>query len=156
MGCSWNRRSNSSANEGGTTYGLFFFQAEDGIRDIGVTGVQTCALPIFRGLERLAWAREECRALEEASDERDLDTVFARLPRIGGLDPSIRAVARELVEWREETARRQDRPIPSILGDAPLVEIARRRPKDLNRLEQIRGLNEQTLRRRGKEILAEI
>src|SRR3712207_7461507 len=26
---------------------FFFFQAEDGIRDIGVTGVQTCALPIF-------------------------------------------------------------------------------------------------------------
>src|SRR3712207_6910541 len=26
---------------------LFFFQAEDGIRDIGVTGVQTCALPIY-------------------------------------------------------------------------------------------------------------
>src|SRR5256885_11106894 len=28
---------------------LFFFQAEDGIRDYKVTGVQTCALPIFRG-----------------------------------------------------------------------------------------------------------
>src|SRR2546427_2347588 len=29
---------------------LFFFQAEDGIRDLTVTGVQTCALPIlFRG-----------------------------------------------------------------------------------------------------------
>src|SRR5258707_10387397 len=27
-------------------YVFFFFQAEDGIRDIGVTGVQTCALPI--------------------------------------------------------------------------------------------------------------
>src|SRR5437762_8531641 len=26
----------------------FFFQAEDGIRDTSVTGVQTCALPIFR------------------------------------------------------------------------------------------------------------
>src|SRR3712207_7609913 len=26
-----------------------FFQAEDGIRDIGVTGVQTCALPICAG-----------------------------------------------------------------------------------------------------------
>src|SRR3712207_8638336 len=26
---------------------FFFFQAEDGIRDIGVTGVQTCTLPIF-------------------------------------------------------------------------------------------------------------
>src|SRR5256886_8895062 len=27
----------------------FFFQAEDGIRDLTVTGVQTCALPISRG-----------------------------------------------------------------------------------------------------------
>src|SRR3712207_8944527 len=29
---------------------FFFFQAEDGIRDIGVTGVQTCALPISSAL----------------------------------------------------------------------------------------------------------
>src|SRR3989304_6366212 len=28
----------------------FFFQAEDGIRDVAVTGVQTCALPIFDGM----------------------------------------------------------------------------------------------------------
>src|SRR6266496_5469373 len=28
---------------------FFFFQAEDGIRDLYVTGVQTCALPIWRG-----------------------------------------------------------------------------------------------------------
>src|SRR5205085_5021034 len=30
---------------------FFFFQAEDGIRDLTVTGVQTCALPIFSVLE---------------------------------------------------------------------------------------------------------
>src|SRR5207302_5430170 len=29
-------------------YILFFFQAEDGIRDFHVTGVQTCALPIYQ------------------------------------------------------------------------------------------------------------
>src|SRR5690606_40775092 len=29
------------------TYSCFFFQAEDGIRDFHVTGVQTCALPIY-------------------------------------------------------------------------------------------------------------
>src|SRR2546430_11061305 len=29
---------------------VFFFQAEDGIRDLTVTGVQTCALPIFVAL----------------------------------------------------------------------------------------------------------
>src|SRR2546422_1266484 len=28
---------------------FFFFQAEDGIRDVAVTGVQTCALPIYSG-----------------------------------------------------------------------------------------------------------
>src|SRR2546422_2509198 len=28
---------------------FFFFQAEDGIRDVAVTGVQTCALPISGG-----------------------------------------------------------------------------------------------------------
>src|SRR5256886_15153215 len=33
---------------------LFFFQAEDGIRDLTVTGVQTCALPICLRLEALA------------------------------------------------------------------------------------------------------
>src|SRR2546429_4526355 len=27
---------------------IVFFQAEDGIRDVAVTGVQTCALPIYR------------------------------------------------------------------------------------------------------------
>ena len=32
---------------GGSVDVFFFFQAEDGIRDIGVTGVQTCALPIY-------------------------------------------------------------------------------------------------------------
>src|SRR3712207_5836662 len=30
---------------------FFFFQAEDGIRDIGVTGVQTCALPISEDVD---------------------------------------------------------------------------------------------------------
>jgi ribonuclease D len=107
-------------------------------------------------LGRLQWAREECEFLESISDERDLDTVFAKLPRVGGLDPSIRAVARELVEWREQTAREQDKPVSSVLPDAPLIEVARRRPKDLDRLQQIRGLNESTLRRRGRDILAAV
>src|SRR2546430_12829424 len=32
---------------------FFFFQAEDGIRDLTVTGVQTCALPISRGFLKI-------------------------------------------------------------------------------------------------------
>ena len=37
---------------GGGGWWVFFFQAEDGIRDIGVTGVQTCALPIYKPKQR--------------------------------------------------------------------------------------------------------
>ena len=34
-------------------FDVFFFQAEDGIRDWSVTGVQTCALPIYFNLMSL-------------------------------------------------------------------------------------------------------
>jgi ribonuclease D len=105
---------------------------------------------------RLEWAREECRVLAAATDERDPDVIFARLPRVNSLDPKLRAIARELVEWREETARSQDRPIPAVLSDAALMEVAKRRPSAIGQLEQIRGINEATLRRRGKAILAAV
>src|SRR2546429_2772071 len=36
---------------------FFFFQAEDGIRDVAVTGVQTCALPIYRIAVLPRWIR---------------------------------------------------------------------------------------------------
>src|ERR671920_906703 len=64
---------------------------------------------------RLEWAREECRALEDVSDERDPDSIFARLPRINSLDPAQRAVARELVEWREGAPRAGAPPVPGAL-----------------------------------------
>jgi ribonuclease D len=102
---------------------------------------------------RLEWALEECRVLEEATDEREPNTIFNRLPRINSLEPAQRAVALELVRWREDTARENDRPVPSVLADAALVEVAKRRPTSLDRLAQIRGLNESTLRRRGRAIL---
>ena len=102
---------------------------------------------------RLDWAREECRMLERITDDRDVDQIFERLPRIAGMDGGVRAVARELVVWREATAREQDKPVSSVLQDAALVEIARRKPKNMERLQQIRGLHEGTLRRRGNAIL---
>src|SRR5467141_4852291 len=50
---------------------FFFFQAEDGIRDSSVTGVQTCALPISdRMIEMISGAACELRI----GDPRDLAT----------------------------------------------------------------------------------
>src|SRR5256885_5879510 len=42
---------------------FFFFQAEDGIRDYKVTGVQTCALPIWQyqvGNAKMSWPERAC------------------------------------------------------------------------------------------------
>src|SRR2546422_2860832 len=60
---------------------FFFFQAEDGIRDVAVTGVQTCALPICEILELKntinvmvdqlnAFAGEVTRVAREVGTER--------------------------------------------------------------------------------------
>jgi ribonuclease D len=105
---------------------------------------------------RLEWAREECRRLESATDERDPLTAWERLPRVGQLDPRARAVARELAAWRERTASAQDRPVGSILADPALIELAKRHPTTLSGLEQIRGLHPPTVKRRGQAILEAI
>ena len=105
---------------------------------------------------RLGWAREECRRLESATDERDPLTAWERLPRVGQLDPRARAVARELAAWRERTASDQDRPVGSILADPALVELAKRHPSTPAGLEQIRGLHPPTIKRRGTAILEAI
>src|SRR5205823_8741727 len=58
---------------------VFFFQAEDGIRDKLVTGVQTCALPIYRDIrldlglaqDQLVEASELCRLRRAGEVDRD-------------------------------------------------------------------------------------
>ena len=105
---------------------------------------------------RLEWAREECRRLEEASDVRDPLTAYLRLPKVSQLNPVARAVARELAAWRERTAAAEDRPVGTVLGDAALLEIARRRPTTLEGLSRIRGLQPSTIRRRGEQVLAAV
>src|SRR3989440_7388339 len=56
---------------------FFFFQAEDGIRDLIVTGVQTCALPISR---RIPDAARVARAwLATHGPERGFDHIFATI-----------------------------------------------------------------------------
>jgi ribonuclease D len=104
-------------------------------------------------LGRLDWAREECAPLERASDERDPDAIFSRLPRVRGLSASARPIARELVRWREHTAARQDRPVQSVLSDSALIEVAKRKPASGGELGQIRGVQAASLRRRGGELL---
>jgi ribonuclease D len=108
------------------------------------------------GTGRLEWALEECRRLESATDERDPDTVWERLPRVGQLDPQSRAVARRLAAWREQIAAAEDRPVGQVLQDQPLLELAKRHPRTLDAIGQIRGIHPPVVKRRGNELLEAI
>ena len=104
-------------------------------------------------LGRLQWALEECAVLESASDERDLAAIFERLPRVRTLGAGARPIARELVAWRERVAKEQDRPAQSVLADAALVEIAKRKPSNPAQLAALRGAGTHNMRRRAKDLL---
>lgn len=105
------------------------------------------------GAGRLEWAREECRPLESASDERNPDLAYQSLPRLGRLSGQQRAVAYELARWRDEAARRADRPPASFLPDHVLAETARKMPSDREGLKKVRGMPERTLGRNHRDIV---
>src|SRR5690606_40428408 len=72
---------------------FFFFQAEDGIRDFHVTGVQTCALPICLSVTAIAQVNAEAdQALADydAPTKAELDTA------IGSLATSLAAINTKL------------------------------------------------------------
>src|SRR5205823_10514151 len=74
----------------------FFFQAEDGIRDKLVTGVQTCALPIFPALviEQVGVDRGVERGVVELEREVVASLLGAARPGGADLDPAcVDAVA---------------------------------------------------------------
>src|SRR5436309_4197625 len=52
---------------------FFFFQAEDGIRDFHVTGVQTCALPISDANQSVSIVERELHPVRSVADIEDAE-----------------------------------------------------------------------------------
>jgi ribonuclease D len=124
-----------------------------------VTHLVTLAERLMERLEdagRLDWALDECKSLESATDERDPNEAWRRVSRVTRLSASQLAVARSLAAWRERTAATEDKPPSAVVGDTQLLELARRRPRDIKELREVRGLFGRTIKRRGTEILAAI
>jgi ribonuclease D len=105
---------------------------------------------------RLEWVREECRPLEEASDERNVQEVWRRLPRVNQLGGEARAVAREVAAWREMVAQKEDKPPSTVIADQAVVSIARSAPRDVEKLRDVRGLYPKAIRRWGHELVAAV
>src|SRR5256885_10509284 len=76
---------------------FFFFQAEDGIRDYKVTGVQTCALPISQPAPRRP-GRDLARPPGPAGGERP-GLAQPREPGLCGRGPGLRPAGQCRLQW---------------------------------------------------------
>src|SRR2546430_11039187 len=86
---------------------FFFFQAEDGIRDLTVTGVQTCALPIYQPLMEVNFVESNPIPVKAALAEMGLLEPVWRLPLVPPKAENrarIRAVLESLGLVRSEAA----------------------------------------------------
>src|SRR2546426_4891443 len=82
---------------------FFFFQAEDGIRDYKVTGVQTCALPIWK--EYRAVLPDVRQRAEQLAQCRRIVDVRRPVQRDDGVPPFVDAMPARRFQRRSEERR---------------------------------------------------
>lgn len=109
-------------------------------------------------IDRLAWAEEEFELLEHVrwGADNGNEPGWLKLKGAKALKGRALAVLREVHGWREEMAQRIDRAAFRILGNEPLLEIARAQPRDLAGLRAIRGIGADLVERRGRDLLAAV
>ncbi|MDI1292863.1 MAG: ribonuclease D [Methylobacter sp.] len=62
------------------------------------------------------------------------------------------SIVQTLAEWRENTARSEDRPKSWLLRDEMLFDLAKLQPETVSELANVRGINERTANRYGTEL----
>jgi ribonuclease D len=107
----------------------------------------------LRDLGHETWAEDEFGRLQvQAFPEAKSDGQSERWRKLRGLGSLSRrqlAVAREIFNWRETLALKENRPPRVLLRDDLIIEVARRNPKSDRDLKVMRGLP----RRHAQEIM---
>jgi ribonuclease D len=105
---------------------------------------------------RLSWAEAECEALRQRGRVvRDPEEAWLRIKEARSLRGEVAAVARSVAAWRERRAAELDQPVRFVLSDLAVVGIAQRRPKTLDDLRRIRGVDERHARGKVGEAVLE-
>ncbi len=109
----------------------------------------------------LAEAEEEFERLARLRADPDAPrpdpaTAFWRVKGARDLAPTQAAVLRPLYAYREQQAERQDRPPFKVMGEAVLLELARRAPRTAEELRAVPGLSPEQQRRYGQGLLQAI
>jgi ribonuclease D len=110
----------------------------------------------LRELGRIDWVDEECRLLEQVRFAENGGPMFLKFKGAGTLDRRQLATLEALLVWRDSEARRRNRPLFKIIGNAQLLELARLRPLDSASLATVPGLSSGQAERYGRALLAAI
>jgi ribonuclease D len=112
----------------------------------------------LEALGRWEWALEEFARLEgvryrENGDEAE---AWRKVKNIGGLDRRSLAVVREIYHWRDQLARKADRPPFKILGNESIVEIAKAKPATVRELSQVPAVARYHADRYGRDLIGAV
>lgn len=141
----WSRRPLSEAQLG---------YAADDVRYLGQLYQQLSELLEEQG--RSAWMAEEMAVLEQPWSLPDPLVLALKSRSLERLEADEKCVFIALSQWREDRARRSDKPRSWIAKDGVLSALSRRQPKNLNELEQIEGCSPGLVRSQGKLLLTTI
>jgi ribonuclease D len=95
----------------------------------------------LKKLNRVEWLAEEMeRWLAEVHDSRDRPR-WRRVSGVGNLSPRCLAIVRELYMWRRAEAEKRNAPPRRILRDDLMVELAKRKSDDIERIRAVRGMH---------------
>jgi ribonuclease D len=104
-------------------------------------------------LGRGDWARTEfADFLRSVAERAEIDR-WRRLPGLQALSRRGLEAARLLAIWREDEARRMNRPLRQVMRDDLLTAIAKRQPRNRRELEALRDFNRPALLHRSPQIL---
>ena len=98
-------------------------------------------------LERRAWLDQETAAWQEEIEHYLTCERWRRISGNSGLSRRSLAIVRELWRWREAEAERRNRPAKRVLRDDLIIELAKRRTAEANRIKAIRGMERGDLKR---------
>jgi ribonuclease D len=109
-------------------------------------------------LERLAWAEEEFRHLEDLrwTGPAGDGLAYQRIKGAKALAPRSLAALRELVEWRERVAAERDTALFRVISNEALLGVSRALPRSLRELGSIRELPASLARRHGPALVAAV
>lgn len=107
--------------------------------------------------DRMAWAVEGFRALEEVRHEEPEDTdPVARVRAARKMSPREAHRLREALAWRDVVARERDRAPFRVANDAVLVQVALQAPQSVAALEDLQGFSGSLAQERGEELVSRI